>query len=132
MTEFHKAWMAFWQQFGVPVFLAGCVDDQTAFPYITVNIADGDLMGDNILTVTSWHRRNPADSWTVAMTERLNLMDAVQESIPPNPGGYVLKFPGGFAILRRNDANFVSYVADDTDSAVIGGRVSCEVQYFHL
>lgn len=132
MTEFHKALMTFWQQFGIPVFLAGCVDDQTAFPYITINISDGDLMGENILTAHSWHRRSPIDSWTPAMTERLNIMDAVKETIPPQPGGYMLKFPGGYAILRRNDANFISYVVDDTDPNVIGGRVSYEVQYFHL
>lgn len=130
MTEFHKALMTFWQQFGVPVFLAGCVDDQTAFPYITVNIVDGDLLGDTILTATSWHRRNPANSWTVAMTERLNIMDAVQSAIPV--GGRFLTFPGGYAILRRNVANFISYVVDDVDPNVIGGRVSYEVQYFHI
>ncbi len=130
MTEFHKALMSFWQQFGVPVFLAGCVDDQTAFPYITVNISDGDLLGDNILTATSWHRRKETDSWTVAMTERLDIMDSVKTAIPT--GGLLLSFPGGYVILRRNDANFISYVADNTDPAVIGGRVSCEVQYFHL
>lgn len=130
MTEFHKALMTFWQQFGIPVFLAGCVDDQTAFPYITVNIADGDLLGDTILTATSWHRRGPADAWTGVMTERLNIMDAVQAAIPVS--GRFLTFPGGYAILRRNDANFISYVTDDTDPAVIGGRVSYEVQYFHI
>lgn len=130
MTEFHKAWMVFWQQFGVPVFLAGCVDDQTAFPYITVNIADGNLLGQDILVTNTWHRRNPIDSWTPAMKERLDLLDEIKTAIPT--GGLLLNFPGGYAIVRRNDANFITYVTDDTDQNVIGGRVSCEVQYFHL
>lgn len=130
MTEFHKAWMTFWQQFGVPVFLAGCVDDQTAFPYITVNIADGDLLGQNILVTNTWHRRSPIDSWTPVMKERLDLLDEIKTAIPT--GGLLLNFPGGYAIVRRNDANFITYVTDDTDPNVIGGRVSCEVQYFHL
>lgn len=130
MTEFHKALMTFWQQFGVPVFLAGCVDDQTAFPYITVNIADGNLLGQNILVTNTWHRRSAVDSWTPSMTERLDLLDKIKTAIPT--GGLLLNFPGGYAIVRRNDANFITYVTDDTDPNVIGGRVSCEVQYFHL
>lgn len=130
MTEFHKAWMVFWQQFGVPVFLAGCVDDQTAFPYITVNIADGNLLGQNILVTNTWHRRSAVDSWTSSMKERLDLLDEIKTAIPT--GGLLLNFPGGYAIVRRNDANFITYVTDDTDPNVIGGRVSCEVQYFHL
>ena len=130
MTEFHKAWMVFWQQFGVPVFLAGCVDDQTAFPYITVNIADGNLLGQNILVTNTWHRRSAVDSWTPSMKERLYLLDEIKTAIPT--GGLLLNFPGGYAIVRRNDANFITYVTDDTDPNVIGGRVSCEVQYFHL
>lgn len=130
MTEFHKAWMVFWQQFGVPVFLAGCVDDQTAFPYITVNIADGNLLGQNILVTNTWHRRSAVDPWTPSMTERLDLLDKIKTAIPA--GGLLLNFPGGYAIVRRNDANFITYVTDDTDPNVIGGRVSCEVQYFHL
>lgn len=130
MTEFHKALMTFWQQFGIPVFLSGCVDDQTAFPYITVNITDGNLLAETILTATSWHRRDSADSWTGAMTERLDIMDAVQAAIPV--GGRFLTFPGGFAILRRNDSDFITYVVDDNDPSVIGGRVSYEVQFFHI
>ncbi len=130
MTEFHKAWMVFWQQFGVPVFLAGCVDDQTAFPYITVNIADGNLLGQDILVTNTWHRRSTVDSWTPSMEERLDLLDKIKTAIPA--GGLLLNFPGGYVIVRRNDANFITYVTDDTDPNVIGGRVSCEVQYFHL
>lgn len=130
MTEFHKALMTFWQQFGIPVFLSGCVDDQTAFPYFTVNITDGNLLGETVLTATSWHRRKDTDSWTGVMTERLDVMDLVKAAIPA--GGRLLTFNGGFAILRRNDADFISYIVDETDPAVIGGRVSYEVQFFHV
>jgi hypothetical protein len=64
------------------------------------------------------------------MKERLDLLDEIKTAIPT--GGLLLNFPGGYAIVRRNDANFITYVTDDTDPNVIGGRVSCEVQYFHL
>lgn len=129
MTEFHKAWMTFWASFGLPVYLAGCVEDQAELPYFTVDIGEGSLLGSGILTVHSWHRRGSAESWTPAMTERLNLMDKVEQAIPA--GGKLLTFPGGYAIINRNDANFIAYVTDDTDPRVIGGRVSCEVRFFN-
>lgn len=128
MTEFHKALMAFWQSFGVPVYLSGCVDDQAAFPYFTIDVELGSLRGQTILTAHSWHRRSPADPWTGVMSERLQLMDAVQAAIPA--GGRLLTFPGGYAILNRNDDNFIAYVVDADDPDVIGGRVSYEVRYF--
>lgn len=130
MTNFHKALMTFWQGMGIPVYIAGCVDDQAAFPYFTVNIADGSLMGATVLTATSWHRRGAEESWTGVMTERLGIMDAVQAAIPA--GGLRLIFEGGFAILNRNDDNFIAYVEDEDDPNVIGGRVSYEVRFFHL
>ena len=129
MTEFHKALMAFWQSFGLPVYLSGCVDDQAAFPYITIDVGEGGLMGQAILTAHSWHRRGRKDAWIDAMSERLNVMDAVSAAIPA--GGRLLKYPGGYAILNRNDANFISYVVDAEDPDVIGGRVSYEVRFFN-
>ena len=129
MTEFHKALMAFWQSFGDPVYLSGCVEDQAEFPYFTIEIGEGSLLGQTVLTAHSWHRRSPEESWTRAMTERLHRMDAVQKAIPA--GGTMLKFPGGYAILNRNDASFASYVTDPEDPNVIGGRVSYEVRFFN-
>lgn len=129
MTEFHKAWMTFWQSFGVPVYLAGCVEDQAEFPYITIDVSEGGLMGAAILTAHSWHRRGATESWKPAMTERLNLMDSVKAAI--RPGGTILAWDGGYAILNRNDANFISYVTDQTDPNVIGAMVSCEVRFFN-
>lgn len=130
MTEFHKALMTFWQSFGVPVYLAGCVEDQAEFPYFTIDIGEGNLLGSTILTATSWHRRDADESWTRTMIERLDLMNTVKAAIPA--GGCFLTYPGGYAILNRNDADFISYVVDANDPAVIGGRVSYEVRFFNV
>lgn len=130
MTEFHKAWMTFWQSFGLPVYLSGCVEDQAEFPYFTIEIGEGSLLGSGLLTVHSWHRRGDTESWTPAMTQRLNLMDKVEQAIPAKEGR-MIAYPGGYAIVHRNDANFIAYVTDETDPRVIGGRVSCEVRFFN-
>lgn len=129
MTEFHKAWMTFWQSFGVPVYLAGCVEDQAEFPYITINVGEGNLLGFGVLVTNTWHRRGPTESWTPAMQERLSLLDRISAAIPAE--GRILTFPGGYAIIHRNDADFLAYVEDPADPAVIGGRVSCEVRFFN-
>lgn len=130
MKNLHVALMSFWQQFGIPVFLAGCVDDQTPFPYFVIEIADGNDRGSDILTATSWHRRKEGESYTPVMLERLDLMGRVMDAIPP--GGVILTFEGGYAIMYRNDASFISYRVDETDPDTIGGRVAYELQYYHM
>lgn len=128
MTNLHKAWLAFWTQLGIPVYWAGCVDDQATFPYTTIEMVDGALTGETVLVTNTWHRRGETESWTRAMTERLDVLEKAKEAIPP--GGRVLKYDGGYCIIRRNDANFLSYVTDPEDPKVIGGRISVEVQFF--
>lgn len=128
MTELHKALMAFWQQFGLPVFLAGCVVDQTPFPYIVIDVVDGTPAEHTLTTAYSWHKRKPEDSFTPVMLERLDLMDKVSAAIPPC--GCFLPYEGGYAILDRNGANFLSYTVDATDPDVIGGRFAYAVRFF--
>lgn len=130
MMSFPEAIMTFWQKFGMPVFHAGCVDDQTAFPYITIDLNEGDLMRSTILTATSWHRRAATDSWTPSMRERLDFFSAVSDAIPKE--GVILRYQGGYAILNRNSADWLSYVTDNTDPDVIGGRVAYEVRFFNV
>lgn len=130
MKNLHVALMSFWQQFGIPVFLAGCVDDQTAFPYFVIEIADGNDRGSDILTATSWHRRQEGESLTQVMLDRLDLIGRVMDAIPP--GGVMLTFDGGYAIMYRNDASFVTYRVDETDPDTIGARIAYELQYYHM
>ena len=130
MTELHKALMAFWQQFGIPVFLAGCVDDQTPFPYFVIEIADGNVGGNDLLTATSWHRRKEGESMTQVMLDRLDLIERVKAAL--FPGGVILTFDGGYAIMYRTDASFVTYRVDETDPDTIGARIAYELQYYHM
>lgn len=130
MKNLHVALMSFWQQFGIPVFLAGCVDDQTPFPYFVIEIADGNVRGSDILTATSWHRRKEGESLTQVMLDRLDLIERVKTAIPP--GGVMLTFDGGYAIMYRNDASFVTYRVDETDPDTIGARIAFELQYYHM
>ena len=130
MMAFHKALMEFWQQFGLPVYVEGCVDDGAAFPYITIRIAEGTLMGSGFLLATSWHRKAPEGSMSVAMAERGACLDAVRAAIPVQ--GKVLPFDGGYAILDRPPADFLTYSVDGEDDSIIGGRVSYEVRFYNL
>lgn len=129
MTELHKALMGFWQQFGVPVFVAGAVDDQTPFPYITIDIGDGGVGSSTVMQATTWHRRKAEESMTVPMLERLTLLDNITRAFPPD--GRFLVYEGGYAALYRNDANFISYVVDQADDDVIGGRVAYEIHFYN-
>ena len=128
MMAFHEALMRFWQQFGMPVFVEGCVDDGTPFPYMTIRITEGTLMGSAILIATSWHQKAVGESMTVAMRERGAFLDAAEQAIPVE--GTMIRYGGGYAILYRPPADFLSYAVDAEDPTIIGGRVSYEVRFF--
>lgn len=128
MTAYHMALLAFWQGFGLPVFLSGCVPDGQAFPYITLDIVRPDTLATTVASAISWHRVG-ADTLN-PMTERAALMDAIDAAIPPQ--GVRLDFEGGFAVLRRNPAEWHSYLVDPDDDSIIGGRSSYEVTYYGM
>ena len=128
MMAFHEALMRFWQRFGMPVFVEGCVDDGTPFPYVTIRIAEGTLMGSTVLIATSWHQKKTGESMTVAMTERGEFLDAAAAAIPVE--GAMIRYGGGYAILDRPPADFLSYAVDAEDPTIIGGRVSYEVRFY--
>lgn len=128
MMAFHEALMRFWQQFGLPVFVEGNVDDGTSFPYVTIRIAEGPLMGSVNLIATSWHKKKTGESMTVAMTERGEFLDAAAAAIPEE--GAMIRYGGGYAILDRPPSDFLTYAVDEEDPTIIGGRVSYEVRFF--
>lgn len=128
MMAFHVALMRFWQQFGLPVFVEGCVDDGAEFPYVTIRISESTLMGGAFLMATSWHRKSEGESMSVAMAERGAFLDAVAKAIPEE--GSLLRYDGGYAILDRPASDFLSYAVDVVDPTIIGGRVSYEVRFF--
>ena len=128
MTGYHNALLDFWAQFGVPCFLSGNVPEDQPFPYITLDIVKPAALSTTVMTAYSWHRLGGAT--TQPMTERAALLDAIAAAIPESDA--IIRFDGGYAILRRNPADFQSYTADPDDKSVIGGRTSYEVTYYGM
>ena len=128
MTGYHNALLDFWTQFSVPCFLSGNVPDGQPFPYITLDIVRPAAFASTALTAISWHQMS--DITPQPMTERAELMKRIAQAIPE--GGTVLRFDGGYAMLRRNSATFQSYMTDPDDESVIGGRTSYEITYYGM
>lgn len=131
MRAVHVALMDFWESFGIPVFLSGHVPDDQAFPYITMEVVQGDAFSKTILTAFDWHKiPDPETSNANIMAERADLMDRIAEKIPPQ--GVKIPLPVGFLILSRNSADFQTYYDDPEDESVLGGRTSYEIRYLTM
>lgn len=63
-------------------------------------------------------------------TVRAAILDLIASAIPDE--GITLTLTGGHGsiALYRNEAGFMSYYDDPTDTSVLGGRVSVEVHYY--
>lgn len=127
MTDFHTALLDFWEQFGVPAYVASGVDDEAAFPYLVIDIVKPAAFGTTVLTAISWHRDSTIGA---AMAERAALLEQIATALPED--GVRIRFDGGYMILRRNTANFQSYMADETDLSIIAGRTSYELTYYGM
>lgn len=131
MTDVHKALTAFWGSFSfggeaIPAYLSGHVPDGAAFPYITYEVADGSAMSRSVLTAIVWCR---AVSGLNVNAQRAAILDSIAAAIPE--GGTLVRLPGGMLALYRNSAGFQSYYDDPEDAAVIGGRTSYEIAFYH-
>ena len=131
MTDVHKALTAFWGSFSfgeeaIPAYLSGHVPDGAAFPYITYEVADGSAMSRSVLTAIVWCR---AVSGLNVNAQRAAILDSIAAAIPEE--GTLVRLPGGMLALYRNSAGFQSYYDDPEDAAVIGGRTSYEVAFYH-
>lgn len=124
MTGFNTVLKTFWDSFNFPVFLNGNVPDDTPFPYITMEAAQGAPFGGTFLTAIAWFDGKTA----TAGSDRASFLDAVQAAIPPE--GVRLEAENGFFYLYQNQAGFLSYYDDpDKNTKVIGARVSYEIRY---
>lgn len=131
MRALHEALMEFWGGFGVPVFVAGHVPDGQAFPYITIEIVQGDAFSSTVLTAFNWHKYDPAAEHVgLTMASRADLMDEIARAIPAQ--GTRLPVAGGFCVLSRNEADFQTYYDDPEDETVLGGRTSYEIRFYTL
>lgn len=122
MTDVHKALYTFWSSFGIPAYLTGYVPDEAELPYITFEVADGAAMSTTFLTAYVWVKEDNA--------QRAELLDKVKDAIPCD--GTQLFLPSGMLVLYRNSASFMTYQDDAEDPTIIGGRISYQVNFYHL
>lgn len=132
MTDLHRALYAFWHErfktmdgAPVPAYLTGHVPDTAAFPYLTFEVVQGAAFSLSFLTATVWLR---AQSGVNVNAQRAHILDQVAVAIPH--GGARLDVGGGAVSLYRNDGNFLSYVTDEDDPSVVGGRISYQINYY--
>lgn len=100
-----QAWL---EQFA-PAWADGCVPDNTPFPYLTWQFADGDFFGGPVnLRVDLWFR-TAGEQLPNALAQ--NMAQAIGHA------GVLLPCDGGFIWLRRGSPWCRSFT-DDTDRAV--------------
>lgn len=123
MRDINAALYNFWSGFGLPAYRAGRVPTGAEYPYITFDVVSGEFGSRTILTANNWHKAPGAT------TAAADLLDAIARKIPNS--GFLLPVDGrGYLIIYRNGADFQSYVADEEDKDVIGGRTSYEVHFY--
>jgi len=142
MTGLHTALQTFWSQFAygtaIPAYEQGNVPETvpdpvtgnpipTPYPYITYEVAQGAYFGATVLTAFVWVQKT---SGVDAQAVRAAILDLIAAAIPDE--GITLTLTGGHGsiALYRNDAGFMSYYDDPTDTSVLGGRVSVEAHYY--
>lgn len=130
MTELHRALSAFWSQFThdgkpIPAYFAGMVPQGAQFPYITFEVSGGDAFSQGINTAFVWHKRTDGKSPLAMCAESL---DAVSAAIPK--AGKRIDAGSGMVILYPNGADWLSYMQDQEDPDVWGGRVSYQINYY--
>lgn len=132
MTAIHAALQAFWAQFSyggsaIKAYEQGNVPDGATLPYITYEVSAGAMLGSGFLTAFVWVK-NVSGSDCQAV--RAAILDLIATAIPDD--GITLTLTGGHGsiALYRNDAGFMSYYDDPTDTSVLGGRVSLEAHYY--
>ncbi len=121
MTGVHLALYAFWSSFGVPAYLSGHVPDGASLPYITFEVGDGEPFSSTYLVAIAWTRDNAT---------RAALLDKIADAISAD--GSTIVLPDGMLAIYRNSGSFMSYYDDPEDKTILGGRVSYQVNFYHL
>lgn len=123
MRDINEALYQFWSGFGVPAYRAGRVPTDAEYPYITFEVVAGGFGSRTILTAHNWHK---APGATAAAAD---ILDAIAREIPDS--GFLMPVEGrGYLAIYRNGGEFQSYVKDQEDPDVIGGRTSYEAHFF--
>lgn len=126
MTELNMALYKFWTSFGLPVWLQDTVPEEAVLPYITFQAVSGEAMSATILTATAWFRMPEEGSVNVQIAA---VLDQIAAAVP-NSGTMLRVGNKGYLMLYRNSGTFQSYVQDEEDKNVVGGRTSLEVHFY--
>lgn len=126
MTDLHKALYNFWASFGLPVWHQDTVPEEAVLPYITFQTVSGEAMSATILTATAWFR----DEDQGVNAQRAAVLDQIAQAVP-HEGRMLPVGDKGYLMLYRNSGTFQSYVQDEEDKKVVGGRTSLEVHFYH-
>lgn len=122
----HKAIYGFWAQFGLPVYIQGRVPTKEPLPYITIEILIGESLSTAYPVAVTWHQAR--DGGPNVNAERAELLTRISNALPD--GGVTLPLEdGGCLLLHRNGSGWQSYIDDEEDKSVIGGRISYAVTY---
>ena len=131
MTGLHSALHAFWGGFSygtaIKAYEQGNVPSTATYPYITYEVAAGAMLGAGFLTAFVWVKKT---SGTDAQAERAAILDLIAAAIPDEGITLTLANGHGSIALYRNDAGFMSYYDDPTDTSILGGRISLEAHYY--
>lgn len=147
MHDVHKALYAFWSRFDVPAYVDGLVPPKMDAagnpmtnkdgdmipvdpPYITFEVANGEMMTTAQLAAMCWHMARNTDGENVQL-ERALLLDKIAEAIP-EAGLQIGLDGGGYIVLRRNGGSWQSYYNPVDEPSVIAGRISYAVTYYAM
>ena len=121
MTDVHQALYKFWSSFGIPAYLSGHVPDNASLPYITFEVGDGEPFSSTFLVAIVWTKDNAT---------RAGYLDKIAEAISAD--GSTIALDNGMLAIYRNSGGFMSYYDDPEDKTILGGRVSYQVNFYHL
>lgn len=123
MRDVNAALYEFWSGFGIPAYRPGRVPTGAEYPYITFDAVAGEFGSRTVLVAHNWHKAPGAT------TAAADILDAIARKIPNS--GFILPVDGrGYLVIYRNGGEFQSYVQDEEDPTVIGGRTSYEAHFF--
>lgn len=131
MTNYSKAIVAFFRTVAVgagtlKVYQANQVQKTTTFPYLTIEITDGDTFQRTWPVARLWCQIGSGGR-DVAEAQRAAILDNIRIKIPYQ--GYLLRFTGGFAMIFRGNP-FIQFYNDPDDTTILGARIALEVTHY--
>lgn len=138
-TDLSQALYQFWSQFSwddkpIPAYKQGHVPEDAVFPYFTFRVSASNFGGSSIQTAVVWCKHTPGMN---VNAQRSGILDQVAIAVPEN--GKLIRMPTGGGMWIQRNVDFLSDYEppDNTDTSdedegepVIGGRVSCIVNFY--